>query len=55
MVGGNVLVINQATMLEAINLWLGDQFKKPPKAENVRGLSDKGFEIKISAPPDKEP
>jgi hypothetical protein len=35
MVGYNEIKINPATMLEAINLWLVDQFKDPPKAVSV--------------------
>jgi hypothetical protein len=36
MKGNNTLNMNQATMCDAIGLWLADQFKNPPRVISVR-------------------
>tara|TARA_R110000737_G_scaffold139488_5_gene170313 strand:- start:251 stop:445 length:195 start_codon:yes stop_codon:yes gene_type:complete len=36
MIGNNEIHINQATMREAVQLWLADQFKNPPRAGMVK-------------------
>ena len=34
--GKNEIHMNQATMQAAVQLWLDDQFKKPPQVSTVR-------------------
>ena len=38
--GNNEIRVNQATMLEAVTLWLADQFKTPPRAVSVEKNSN---------------
>ena len=56
MKGTNTIEINQATMLEAVNLWLADQFKSPPKATSVSEARNSayqhGFKIDLESPID---
>lgn len=40
MKGTNEIHLNQATMLEVINLWLAHNFKSPPAAARVESKSD---------------
>lgn len=42
MIGNNKIYINQATMQEAIKLWLADQFKNPPLVDSVKKNNDNG-------------
>lgn len=54
MKGTNTLHINQATMVEAMNLWLADQFKNPPVATKVKegdkNRHNDGFTVIIQTP-----
>jgi len=53
MKGKNTLKLNHATMVEAVNLWLGAQFKTPPTCEKVTQLPDHfsgEFEVRVSSP-----
>lgn len=54
--GKNIIEINQATMLEAIDLWLADQFKSPPKAKSVsesrNSVYQNSFKIELKSPSD---
>ena len=59
MKGTNEININQATMQDAIQLWLTDQFKHPPKVVSVApntAPNKNGFKIhitdEIAAPPE---
>jgi hypothetical protein len=49
MIGNNELKINEATMMEAMQLWLNDNFKVPPKvvsvSESKTGTYSKEFTI----------
>ena len=58
MTGNNEIKINEATMIEAVQLWLNDQFKSPPKVTSVEqvqaGSYSKEFTIKVSAPTECE-
>lgn len=56
MKGNNELHINQATMLEAINLWIASTFKAPLTATQVcgDGKSGNGFIIKVMEPEKKD-
>jgi dsRNA-specific ribonuclease len=52
MKGTNIILMNQATMLDAVNLWLADQFKDPPMAKSVKKQTGErhsdGFEITVT-------
>lgn len=51
--GHNTLKLNHATMLAALDLWLADQFKNPPRAEKVTAAAypnSDGFEVVVSGP-----
>ena len=54
MIGNNEMRINEATMMEAVQLWLNDQFKVPPKVISVEqsktGSYPKEFTIQVSVP-----
>ncbi len=54
MKGTNTIEINQATMLEAMDLWLADQFKSPPKARSVSEVRSgghmDGFKVELESP-----
>ena len=58
MTGNNEIKINEATMIEAVQLWLNDQFKSPPKVTSVEQVQacsySKEFTIKVSAPTECE-
>jgi hypothetical protein len=56
MQGNNKIVLNQATMREAMQLWLDAQFKNPPRVVKIAELSSDGsvFELHVEsddAPP----
>ena len=52
MIGNNEILINEATMMEAVQLWLNDQFKVPPQVISVEqgktGSYSKEFTVKVS-------
>jgi len=58
MKGNNTLTLNQATIVEAVQLWVNATFKNPPKVERVEQTSAPGgaysssevFEVKMSEP-----
>jgi len=54
MTGNNEIKINEATMMEAVQLWLNDQFKVPPKVTSVEqsktGSYSNEFTIQINVP-----
>lgn len=54
MTGNNEMKINEATMMEAVQLWLNDQFKVPPKVTSVEESKassySKEFTIQFSVP-----
>lgn len=51
MLGSNKIEINEATMKEAITLWLVDQFKNPPKVDSVKQQpAGSGFILSVSTP-----
>jgi len=44
MKGNNELRLNQATMIEALQLWVDSQFtKNPPRVVSVEELSSSGY------------
>ena len=55
MKGNNELRINEATMMEAVQLWLDSKFKEnPPTVKAVEQSSDPGgyskvFQVKLSS------
>lgn len=52
MVGANELLLNHATMLKAVELWLADQFKKPPKPTRVSTVPNGAsvdFKVNVTA------
>ena len=59
MIGNNEIHINQATMLEAVNLWLAAKFKTAPNAIDVRkntnptNVGSEQFIIKVSSAVEK--
>jgi len=54
MKGNNEFILNQATMLNAVQLWLNDQFKIPPTATSVEqtgtGSYSREFTVKVASP-----
>lgn len=40
MKGNNSIILNHDTMLEAMQLWLDDNFKNPPVAKNILRATD---------------
>lgn len=54
MLGSNELRINEATMMEAVQLWLDSTFKEnPPRVESVSEVGDnysRVFQLKLSSP-----
>lgn len=54
MKGNNTLVLNTATMLEAVQLWLDANFKNPPIADTVHERNDGGspsFHVRVKDRP----
>ena len=54
MIGNNEFILNEATMMEAVQLWLNDQFKVPPTVTSIEqsktGSYSKEFTVKVSVP-----
>ncbi len=49
MKGSNLIIMNQATMVSAIQLWLDHNFKNPPVAVNVSNKDEykRTYEIQV--------
>lgn len=52
MQGNNTLKLNQATMIEALQLWCAANFKEPPIVKSVHENNgiDHTFTIEVEAP-----
>lgn len=55
MKGNNTITINKATMLEALQLWVESEFKKPARVLDVNeSRNDDTFEVELSEPDEAE-